>query len=74
MSRPRRATLTALAIVLALLGAGCSSESPGPADAATPAPGAATAEWTAYGGDALGARFSPLAEVTRDNVTSMVVA
>jgi len=74
VSRPRRATLTALAIVLALLGAGCSSESPGPADAATPAPGAATAEWTAYGGDALGARFSPLAEVTRDNVTSMVVA
>jgi quinoprotein glucose dehydrogenase len=74
VSRPRRAPLATLAILLALLGAGCSSESPGPADAATPAPGAATAEWTAYGGDALGARFSPLAEITRDNVTSLAVA
>ena len=41
-----------------LLGAGCSSDSPGPADAATPAPGAATAEWTAYGGDAAAALAS----------------
>jgi quinoprotein glucose dehydrogenase len=70
----RRDALVALAVVLALLGAGCSRESPGPAHAATPAPGATTAEWTAYGGDALGARFSPLAEVTRDNVTSLAVA
>ena len=74
MSTLRRAPLAALAIVLALLGAGCSSESPGPADAATPAPGAAAAEWTAYGGDGLGARYSPLAEITRDNVTSLAVA
>jgi quinoprotein glucose dehydrogenase len=70
----RRDALVALAVVLALLGAGCSRESPGPAHAATPAPGATTAEWTAYGGDALGARFSPLAEVTRDNVTLLAVA
>ena len=39
VSRLRRAPLAALAILLMLLGAGCSSDSPGSADAATPAPG-----------------------------------
>ena len=66
--------LGALATLVALLGAGSSGDAPRPADAATPAPGAATAEWTAYGGDQLGARYSPLAEITRDNVTSLAVA
>jgi quinoprotein glucose dehydrogenase len=66
--------LGALVAVVALLGGGGARETAPAADAATPRPGAAAAEWTAYGGDALGARFSPLAEITRDNVTSLAVA
>jgi len=66
--------LGALAALVALLASGCSGDSPAPAVAATPAPGVATAEWTAYGGDALGAHYSPLAEITRDNVTQLRVA
>jgi quinoprotein glucose dehydrogenase len=31
-------------------------------------------EWTAYGHDALGTRFSPLTQITRDNVTRLEVA
>src|SRR5262245_64609920 len=65
--------LGALVTLVALLGGGARETAP-PADAATPRPGAAAAEWTAYGGDALGARFSPLADITRDNVTSLAVA
>ena len=66
--------LGTLAMLFALFGAGCSGDSPAPATAATPAPGAATAGWTAYGGDTLGTRYSPLAEITRDNVSRLGVA
>jgi quinoprotein glucose dehydrogenase len=41
------------------------------------AQGAAVAgrgEWTAYGHDALGSRFSPLAQITRENVKDLEVA
>jgi quinoprotein glucose dehydrogenase len=31
-------------------------------------------EWTAYGRDALGSRFSPLTQITRDNVSRLEVA
>src|SRR5262249_28119501 len=31
-------------------------------------------EWPAYGGDALGSRYSPLADITRDNVGTLRVA
>ena len=31
-------------------------------------------EWSAYGYDALGSRFSPLAQITKDNVTQLTVA
>ena len=31
-------------------------------------------DWPFYGGDAGGTRFSPLARITRDNVTNLVVA
>jgi quinoprotein glucose dehydrogenase len=31
-------------------------------------------EWTAYGHDALGSRFSPLTQITRDNVGQLTVA
>ncbi|MEP6733724.1 MAG: pyrroloquinoline quinone-dependent dehydrogenase [bacterium] len=34
----------------------------------------ASGEWTAYGHDALGSRFSPLAEITRENVSQLTVA
>ena len=40
------------------------------AAAQTPAP----RDWPVYGGDAGGSRFSPLARITRDNVTKLVVA
>jgi len=40
------------------------------------APGsiAGAGEWTAYGRDALGSRFSPLTQITRENVGSLAVA
>ena len=31
-------------------------------------------EWVAYGHDALGSRFSPLAQITKDNVAQLTVA
>ena len=31
-------------------------------------------EWTAYGHDAFGSRFSPLAQITRENVSQLAVA
>ncbi|HEX3867380.1 MAG TPA: pyrroloquinoline quinone-dependent dehydrogenase [Gemmatimonadaceae bacterium] len=31
-------------------------------------------DWTAYGRDALGSRYSPLAQITRDNVSRLAVA
>ncbi|MEO7084545.1 MAG: pyrroloquinoline quinone-dependent dehydrogenase [Gemmatimonadaceae bacterium] len=34
----------------------------------------ANGDWTAYGHDALGSRFSPLAQITRDNVGKLIVA
>src|SRR5665213_2525360 len=41
-----------------------------------PAIGAQTTpgEWTAYGRDAFGSRFSPLTQITRDNVSRLTVA
>jgi quinoprotein glucose dehydrogenase len=35
---------------------------------------AANGEWTAYGHDALGSRFSPLSQIMRENVSKLVVA
>ena len=34
----------------------------------------AQGEWNAYGRDALGSRFSPLTQITRDNVGRLAVA
>jgi quinoprotein glucose dehydrogenase len=31
-------------------------------------------DWTAYGKDALGSRYSPLAEINRENVSSLTAA
>jgi quinoprotein glucose dehydrogenase len=59
--------------VIALLAAStsaCSRDLP-----RTPsAPVADEREWPAYGGDALGSRYSPLAQITRDNVRRLRVA
>ena len=40
----------------------------------TNAVGVPNGEWRAYGHDALGSRFSPLAEITRDNVSRLEAA
>ncbi len=45
----------------------------GAASACAQASGA-NGEWTAYGHDALGGRFSPLAQITRENVSKLEVA
>ena len=68
-------SLGVCAALAVLLAGGCSRESTPPTVTRAGPPGALTvAEWPAYGGDALGARYSPLAEITRDNVASLRVA
>ena len=42
------------------------------ADAQTPSP--STVEWSSYGYDAGGGRFSPATQINRDNVKSLTVA
>ncbi|MGK2962535.1 MAG: pyrroloquinoline quinone-dependent dehydrogenase [Gemmatimonadaceae bacterium] len=42
--------------------------------AAAQVPDTASHEWPAYGRDAFGSRFSPLAEINRDNVNRLTVA
>ncbi len=44
------------------------------ADLAHAQAGSATGEWSAYGHDALGSRYSPLTQITRDNVSQLTVA
>jgi quinoprotein glucose dehydrogenase len=58
-------------LALGVLVATLSGVSSSPAQ--TPAP-STTGQWTAYGHDALGSRFSPLASITRDNVGQLTVA
>jgi quinoprotein glucose dehydrogenase len=78
---------SALAALVALpLAAACTTpqgaaRSVGASPVATPpgalsatATAAPAAEWTAYGGDALGARYSALDEIDRDNVGRLEVA
>jgi len=66
----------AAAVVAAGVAASVAASSrPVRAQAVAPAPAAAASgEWTAYGHDALGGRFSPLAQITRANVGQLVVA
>ena len=67
-------SLGVCAALAVLLAGGCTRESAPPTVTRAGLPGALTvAEWPAYGGDALGARYSPLAEITRDNVASNAV-
>jgi quinoprotein glucose dehydrogenase len=55
-----------------LIGATCASVSV--AFFAAAIPGAQDADWTTYGRDPGGERFSPLKQITRENVTSLEVA
>src|SRR5262245_52687102 len=57
----RSPSFTALPILVALA-ALCAAQSPAPAD------------WPFYGGNPGGSRFSPVARITRDNVSKLVVA
>ena len=41
---------------------------------ATPAFAQTRTEWSAYGRDAMGSRYSPLAQITRDNVKQLAIA
>jgi len=63
----------ALLAVLAAAAPGCSRDAP-----QMPRPPVAVAaderDWPAYGGDALGSRYSSLTEITRDNVHRLRVA
>jgi quinoprotein glucose dehydrogenase len=67
-------TWIGIAALLAALGPLEYVRAPGPpAQAATPVstPGD---QWPAYGGDAGGTRYSPLADITRENVSRLTVA
>src|SRR6266852_1399648 len=44
------------------------------ASATAPAQSVSHDQWSGYGHDALGARFSPLTQITRDNVQQLAVA
>ncbi|PWU19643.1 MAG: pyrroloquinoline quinone-dependent dehydrogenase [Candidatus Rokuibacteriota bacterium] len=59
--------LLALGAALALTS--CGSGAPGPVP-----PGGPVAGWPSYGGDAGGSRYSPLTQITRDNVKHLKVA
>jgi len=58
--------LVALSVMIGCLG-GCNEKT-------AVAPGGPVADWPAYGRDAGGSRYSPLTQITRDNVTRLQVA
>lgn len=53
--------------LVAVLAGGCEAQAPLP-------PGGPVADWPAYGGDPGGTRYSPLTQITRDNVRRLQVA
>ncbi|HJQ54479.1 MAG TPA: pyrroloquinoline quinone-dependent dehydrogenase [Gemmatimonadaceae bacterium] len=59
--------MRAVALLPCLVAIGCS---PSLVTTVQPAPG----DWPAYGHDAFGSRFSPLAQITRENVASLTPA
>jgi quinoprotein glucose dehydrogenase len=72
-------TVLALAFATGLFGTSCRPATPRTAGAAQPASKTvaselAVADWPAYGGDALGSRYSPLTEITRENVGRLEIA
>src|SRR5262245_43419018 len=58
-------TLAALVLVTAMTGARFAAAEP---------PDGPLAEWPSYGGDAGGSRYSPLTQITKDNVATLTVA
>ena len=68
MNRLSRVVVLALGVAVAALA--CSA---GNADAPSRVSGHA-AEWTAYGGDAGGSRYSPLSQIVRANVSKLEIA
>jgi quinoprotein glucose dehydrogenase len=64
----------ALLLIAAVLAAGCSHETFRGASGVEASPGGEVVEWPAYGGDALGSRYSTLADIRRDNVHTLAVA
>jgi quinoprotein glucose dehydrogenase len=61
----RLVTLAAIVLCAAVTGAWCAAAAP------TDGP---IAEWPYYGGDAGGSRYSPLTQITKDNVAALRVA
>jgi glucose dehydrogenase len=71
----RRLARLALAAALLLVPPGCQLTPPRPAGSGPPAPRAAPAhEWPTYGGTYASARYSPVDQITRDNVRQLRVA
>ena len=70
--RVAQLTLTVGVIALGTPAARAAAQVSGRAASAPPVP--ATQDWPSYGGDAGGARFSPLAQITRENVKRLQVA
>lgn len=66
----RRCAVCAIAIAMSAA-IGCSNPTARPASVAS---SARAGEWWAYGHDPLGGRFSPLTQISRDNVGRLVVA
>jgi quinoprotein glucose dehydrogenase len=74
VSRSGRRAAGVLFVILGASALACSRDSPQMPSPVAPAAAAGEREWPAYGGDALGSRYSPLAEITRDNVGLLRVA
>ena len=71
-SNPARTAARLAASVLALVGLACGA----PGDRAAPPPASAlpATEWPHYGGDAGGLRYTPLDEITAENVGDLEIA
>lgn len=60
-----------VSVLLMIFGSACDPSASTPF---TPRPDAPASHWSAYGGDEGGQRYSPLTEITRDNVDRLAVA
>jgi quinoprotein glucose dehydrogenase len=70
-SFPRSVFFAAVALAAGGLLQPTRAQGPGTTTGAASAPGG---EWAAYGRDAFGSRYSPLTQITRDNVAKLEVA
>jgi quinoprotein glucose dehydrogenase len=66
-----RRIVTTRILIAVVLAVACAHGAP--PDTTAP-PTSSTGEWTAYGHDAFGSRFSPLTQITRENVNRLAVA